>query len=87
MGGLQNRKLSTANNETTKNMAPMTLQQTTFGEIMIEDDVWIGANAVVLSTVRIAHGSVIAAGCVVSQSTELHSIIASIPGRKISERT
>ena len=80
-------ELSTVNNEMTKNTGPMTLQQTSFGEIMIEDDVWIGANAVVLSGVTIAHGSAIAAGCVVSQSTEPYSIIAGIPGRKISERT
>ncbi|KAH8887765.1 hypothetical protein GQ53DRAFT_725461 [Thozetella sp. PMI_491] len=34
--------------------------------ILIEDDVWIGANAIILDGVRIGKGSTIAAGCVVT---------------------
>jgi acetyltransferase-like isoleucine patch superfamily enzyme len=79
--------LRSSNHGMVKGAGPMKSQPVSFGEIVIEDDVWIGANAVVLSGVTIAHGSVIAAGCVVSQSTEPYSIIAGIPGRKISERT
>ena len=35
--------------------------------IVIEDDVWIGANAIILDGVRIGQGSTIAAGCVVTR--------------------
>lgn len=35
------------------------------GSVVIEDDVWIGANCVVLKDTYIGHNSVIAAGCVV----------------------
>ena len=37
-------------------------------KIVIEDDVWIGANAVILSGVTLGKGSVIAAGAVVNLS-------------------
>ena len=36
--------------------------------IVIEDDVWIGGNAVILPGVRIGYGSVIGAGAIVSKS-------------------
>lgn len=62
-------------------------QPSTPGEIRIEDDVWIGSNAVVTADVTIARSTVIAAGAVVTQSTEPYSIVAGVPARKIGERT
>jgi galactoside O-acetyltransferase len=38
-----------------------------FGEIIIEDDVWIGANAVVTRNVRIGRGAIVGAGAVVTR--------------------
>lgn len=55
--------------------------------IRIEDDVWIGANCVVLDGVTIASGSVIAAGAVVTRSTEAFGIYAGVPARRIGART
>jgi galactoside O-acetyltransferase len=57
------------------------------GEIVVEDDVWIGSNAVVTADVRLARGTVVAAGAVVTQSTEPYSIVAGVPARKIGERS
>lgn len=37
--------------------------------VVIEDDVWTGANVTILKGVTIGHGSVIAAGAVVTKST------------------
>lgn len=54
--------------------------------IVIEDDVWIGAGVRVLDGVTLARGTVVAAGAVVSKSTEPYSIVGGVPARKISSR-
>jgi galactoside O-acetyltransferase len=56
------------------------------GIITIEDDVWIGANAVILKDVTLRQGSVVAAGAVVVKDTEPYSIVGGVPARKISDR-
>jgi galactoside O-acetyltransferase len=56
------------------------------GIITIEDDVWIGANAVILKDVTLRKGSVVAAGAVVVNDTEPYSVVGGVPARKISER-
>lgn len=66
---------------------PMKHQPSVPGEIIIEDDVWIGSNAVVTANVILAKGTVVAAGAVVTHSTEPYSIVAGVPARKIGERT
>ncbi len=53
---------------------------------IIEDDVWIGFGAIIMSGVRIARGSIIAAGAIVTKDTEAYSIYAGIPAKKISNR-
>jgi len=65
---------------------PMRLQKSTPGDIHIEDDVWIGSNAVVTAGVRIARGTVVAAGAVVTRSTDPYSIVGGVPAKKIGER-
>lgn len=51
--------------------------------VIVEDDVLIGANAVVLEGVRVGHDSVVAAGAVVISDVEPGSIVAGVPARKI----
>ena len=53
--------------------------------VVIEDDVWIGANAVVLPGVRIGTHSVVAAGAVVTKDVPPHSIVAGIPAKLIKK--
>jgi galactoside O-acetyltransferase len=55
--------------------------------IVIEDDVWIGAGAVVMPGVRIRKGSVIGANSVVMHDTEPYSVVAGSPARKIQSRS
>lgn len=55
-------------------------------DIVIEDDVWIGANAVILKGVRIKEGSIIAAGSVVVKDVEPYAIYGGVPAKKIKER-
>jgi acetyltransferase-like isoleucine patch superfamily enzyme len=45
------------------------------GEIVIEEDVWIGFGAIIFSGVRIGRGSVIAAGAVVLKDVPRYSIL------------
>lgn len=54
--------------------------------ITIEDDVWIGSGARILDGVHIARGSIIAAGAVVTKSTEAHGIYGGVPARKLGIR-
>ena len=56
------------------------------GKIMIEDDVWIGANVTVLSDVTIGKGAVIAAGAVVTKDVPSYSIVGGIPAKEIAQR-
>jgi acetyltransferase-like isoleucine patch superfamily enzyme len=56
------------------------------GGIVIGDDVWIGANAVVLDGARIGKGAIIGAGSVVKGEVPPYEIWGGIPARKIGER-
>lgn len=56
------------------------------GDIVVDDDVWIGQNAVVLSGVHIGQGAVIAAGAVVSKDVPPYAIVAGVPAKVIKYR-
>lgn len=45
------------------------------GEIVIEDDVWIGFGAIIFSGVRIGRGSIIAAGAIVLKDVPRYSVL------------
>lgn len=53
--------------------------------VVIEDDIWIGANAVVLPGVTIGHHSVVAAGAVVTKDVPPHSLVAGVPAKVIKQ--
>lgn len=55
--------------------------------IVIEDNVWIGANATVTSGVTIGKGSIVAAGAVVTKDVPKYSIVGGIPAKVIRELT
>jgi acetyltransferase-like isoleucine patch superfamily enzyme len=54
--------------------------------VIIEDDVWIGAGAIILKGVRIARGSIVGAGAVVTRDVPPYSIVAGVPARVCSHR-
>lgn len=54
--------------------------------ITIGDDVWIGANAVVVDGVRIGRGAVIAAGAVVSKDVPDMAIVGGVPAKVLRFR-
>ena len=55
-------------------------------EVIIEDDVWCGANVTILKGVTIGHGSVVAAGAVVTKSFPPYSIIGGVPAKLLKMR-
>jgi galactoside O-acetyltransferase len=55
-------------------------------DITVGNDVWFGANVLVLPGVSIGNGCVVGAGSVVTRSFEDYSIIAGVPARVIGKR-
>jgi acetyltransferase-like isoleucine patch superfamily enzyme len=55
-------------------------------DVNIEDDVWIGANVIILKGVNIGRGSVIAAGSLVNKDIDPYSVYGGNPAKLIAKR-
>jgi|Deesub1362A_J573_1020465.scaffolds.fasta_scaffold09908_1 maltose O-acetyltransferase len=53
--------------------------------ITVEDDVWIGAGAIILPGVRIGRGAVVAAGAVVNKDVEEYTLVGGVPSKVIKK--
>lgn len=53
---------------------------------LIENDVWIGDNAVVLMGVKVHVGAIVAAGAVVTSDVPPYAIVAGVPARVVKYR-
>jgi acetyltransferase-like isoleucine patch superfamily enzyme len=63
------------------------MQQTLISkEIVIEDDVWIGAHCTILPGVTIGKGAVVGAGSVITKNVEPYSIVVGAPARFLKYR-
>ncbi|MFZ1399248.1 MAG: acyltransferase [Candidatus Promineifilaceae bacterium] len=60
---------------------PFIHQGITAEGIVIEDDCWLGAGAVITDGVRVGRGSVVAAGAVVTKDVPPHSVVAGVPAK------
>lgn len=56
------------------------------GDIIVDDDVWIGQNAIILSGVHIGKGAVVAAGAVVTKNVPPYAIVGGNPAQIIKYR-
>jgi len=66
---------------------PMVLQGEYYkGKIIIEEDVWIGTNAVIMPNVRIGRGSIVGANSVVTKNIEPFTIVGGVPAKIIKTR-
>jgi acetyltransferase-like isoleucine patch superfamily enzyme len=62
---------------------PFVEQGVTAEGIAVEDDVWIGAGAILTDGVRVGKGAVVAAGAVVTEDVPAHMVVAGVPARAI----
>ncbi|EPD51998.1 2,3,4,5-tetrahydropyridine-2,6-dicarboxylate N-acetyltransferase [Paenisporosarcina sp. FSL H8-0542] len=53
--------------------------------VIVEDDVLVGANAVVLEGVKIGKGAVVAAGAIVTKDVPPYTVVAGTPAKVIKE--
>jgi len=58
----------------------------THADVIIEDDVWLGANVCVNKGVIVRKGSIVGSNAVVTRDTETYSINAGVPAKKIGMR-
>jgi acetyltransferase-like isoleucine patch superfamily enzyme len=56
------------------------------GDIIIENDVWIGANSIIMSGIKISNGAIIATGSTVTKDVPPYAIVAGNPGRIVKYR-
>ena len=64
---------------------PPSQQKTTMAEIVVEDEVWIGANAVIVAGVRIGKHSIVAAGSIVTKNVPPYSIVGGNPAKLLKQ--
>lgn len=56
------------------------------GDIIVDDDIWIGYGATILSGVHIGQGAVVAAGAVVTSDVPPYAIVGGVPAKVIKYR-
>lgn len=56
------------------------------GDIIVDDDVWIGYGAIIMSGVHIGQGAVVAAGAVVTKDVPPYAIVGGVPAKVIKYR-
>lgn len=56
------------------------------GDIVIDDDVWIGYGATIMAGVHVGQGAVVAAGAVVTKDVPPYAIVGGVPAKVIKYR-
>jgi acetyltransferase-like isoleucine patch superfamily enzyme len=80
-------KIYSQSNQYKHNQTKRILEQPViYKKVTIGNDVWIGANAVILPGVQIGGGAIIGAGAVVRQDVASNAIVAGIPAKQIGWR-
>lgn len=75
-----------ANHRFSRRDVPIMRQGHAPGTVIIEEDVWIGANCVITPDVRIGRGAVVGAGAVVTRDVAPFSIVGGVPAKVIGRR-
>lgn len=64
---------------------PFVDQGITAEGIVIEDDVWLGASAIITDGVRIGKGAIVAAGAVVTKDVPPYTVVGGVPAKVIKQ--
>lgn len=75
-----------ANHNFDRTDVPIMFQGSAYGEIHIEDDVWIAANCTITPGVRIGRGAVVGAGAVVTRDVPPRTVVGGVPARPLRRR-
>lgn len=78
--------MRTANHNYARNDMPIQNQGHNYGDIIVSDDVWIGANAIILGKIIIGRGAIIGAGAVVTKDVPSMAIVAGVPAKLLKWR-
>lgn len=76
----------TQNHETSDLSIPMRLQTAPKKKVTIGNDVWIGANAIILPGVTVGDGAIIAAGAIVTKDVSPYAVVGGNPAKFIKSR-
>lgn len=79
-------KIISSNHGFSKLDIPMIMQEETYADIKIENDVWVGTNVIILKGVTISEGAIIGAGAVVKKDVPPYSIVGGVPAKIIKYR-
>lgn len=55
-------------------------------QLVLEENCWVGAGAVIVNGVRVGHDSIVAAGAVVTKDVPPYSVVAGVPAKVIKQR-
>jgi acetyltransferase-like isoleucine patch superfamily enzyme len=64
---------------------PFVEQGITAQGIVIEDDCWLGAGAIITDGVRVGKGAIVAAGAVVTHDVPPHTVVGGVPAKPIKD--
>jgi acetyltransferase-like isoleucine patch superfamily enzyme len=81
-----NVSFRTADHEFADPDRPIVEQGERRGSIVVDDEVWLGANVTVLRGVRIGRGAIVGANAVVTRDVPAHAIVGGVPARLIRSR-
>lgn len=80
-------RIYTVAHESSDISRPMLDQGATAPEgVVIHDDVWLGARVMVMPGVTIGHGSIVAAGAVVTKDVAPFTVVAGVPATVVRKR-
>ena len=79
-------QIYTQNHKYMDKKIPYYQQEVELAKVVIEDDVWVGANSLIMAGITLKQGTIVAAGSVVTKDSEPYSVIAGVPARKIGQR-
>lgn len=74
-----------SNNKAFKTFADRTYYKE-YGNIVLENDIWIGANVIILDNVTIGNGAIVAAGAIVTKNVLPFEVVGGVPAKHIKFR-